>query len=389
MRTPTHAGHPMPTGMRRWLRSALAGTLLFGGLTTVCLAAVSALTVGTAWAIPTTTLFSSTTPGQYSVTLPPWVTSVTITAVGGTGASGYDGGGRGAVVTTTATTTPSEALTVTVGRNGLGLTGGSGAGSGGSAFDTGGTNGGGGGGASAVFSGSNPVVIAGGGGGGGALGGGGDADTNGGSGSAVPYDVYCNGGESGDLGGTAGGCSGSDLDYENLTYPTNGGVGTGGNGGGGTGIVFAGGGGGGGGYVGGGGSVGAGGGGGSSYPAPATQWDTTATPSVTITYVPTCAAGLTAHLLNATYATGTFTGLFCVNANGDGTYTQYSPGLPATEQTLTGTGHIRKNQGTTSIQAYMPAFRNLNLVGSINGTVSSFGESGSGFPHLSGTFTLS
>jgi hypothetical protein len=78
-----------------------------------------------------------------------------------------------------------------------------------------------------------------------------------------------------------------------------------------------------------------------------------------------------------------------VNANGDGTYAQYSPGLPVNQQVLTGTGHIRTNQGVTSIQAYLPAFKNLNLVGSSNAVASSFGESGSGFPHLSGTFTLS
>ena len=100
-----------------------------------------------------------------------------------------------------------------------------------------------------------------------------------------------------------------------------------------------------------------------------------------------CATG-TPYYLYATYSTGVFSGLFCVNANGDGTYTQYSPGLPGNQQTLTGTGHIRKNQGVTSIQAYMPTFQNLNLVGTTNGTSSSFGESGSGFPHLNGTFTL-
>jgi hypothetical protein len=46
-------------------------------------------------------------------------------------------------------------------------------------------------------------------------------------------------------------------------------------------------GGGGGGYFGGGGALAVGGGGGSSYPIPATQWDSTATPSITITYTPT------------------------------------------------------------------------------------------------------
>ena len=101
-----------------------------------------------------------------------------------------------------------------------------------------------------------------------------------------------------------------------------------------------------------------------------------------------CPPGAT-YFLTATYATGTFYGVFCVNANGDGTYVQYSPGLPANQQILTGTGHIRTNQGVTSIQAYLPTFKNLNLVGTSNAAASSFGESGSGFPHLSGTFTLS
>ena len=35
-----------------------------------------------------------------------------------------------------------------------------------------------------------------------------------------------------------------------------------------------------------------------------------------------CTAGLDAHVLTATYASGTFTGLFCVNGKGFGTYTQ-------------------------------------------------------------------
>ena len=34
MRTPTQARRPMPTGMRRWLRTALAGSLVFGGALT-------------------------------------------------------------------------------------------------------------------------------------------------------------------------------------------------------------------------------------------------------------------------------------------------------------------------------------------------------------------
>jgi len=94
-------------------------------------------------------LFTSSTQGSYPVTVPPGVTSISVTAVGGTGAPSPDwggSGGRGAVVTTTATVTPGESLTVTVAGNGAGLTGGFGAGSGGSAFDTSDGDGGGGGG---------------------------------------------------------------------------------------------------------------------------------------------------------------------------------------------------------------------------------------------------
>ena len=124
-------------------------------------------------------------------------------------------------------------------------------------------------GGSAVFDGSTPLVVAGGGGGGGGGGFyGGNADQNAGGGSYV--------GQAGTLTGPGaggyvccmhGGQAGNGMD---------GGDGSGGGGGGG-------------GYFGGGGgaSLGGmynfGGGGGSSYPSAATVWDTTATPSVTIT----------------------------------------------------------------------------------------------------------
>ena len=80
---------------RRSLRTVLAGSLIIGGLTTLSLAATTALTIGTASATPAT-LFSSTTAGSYAVTVPGGVTSVTIAAVGGTGGTG-DGasGGEG------------------------------------------------------------------------------------------------------------------------------------------------------------------------------------------------------------------------------------------------------------------------------------------------------
>ncbi len=150
---------------RRSLRAVLAGSLMVGGLTTFSLAATTALTTGTASATPAT-LFSSTTAGSYAVTVPGGVTSVTITAVGGTGPDPSGLGGEGGIVTVNATVAPGDSLTVTVGADGDG-SGGTGAGSGGagSGYD----DAGGGGGGSAVFDGSTPLVVAGGGGGGGSL----------------------------------------------------------------------------------------------------------------------------------------------------------------------------------------------------------------------------
>ena len=89
-----------------------------------------------------------------------------------------------------------------------------------------------------------------------------------------------------------------------------------------------------------------------------------------------CTAGLHPHLLNASYATGTFTGLFCVNAKGFGTYTQ---GI------LTGFGWVTIVKGTTAIAALG---KNLFLVGATKGTRSSFLELAP-TPIKFGTFTLS
>ncbi len=100
-----------------------------------------------------------------------------------------------------------------------------------------------------------------------------------------------------------------------------------------------------------------------------------------------CPSG-TPHYLTATYGSATFFGLFCVNANGDGSYTQFAPGFPVT-QTLTGTGHIRVNQGVTSIQASGSTSKSFSLVGTTNGTTSSFSETTSGLPNATGTFTVS
>jgi hypothetical protein len=88
-----------------------------------------------------------------------------------------------------------------------------------------------------------------------------------------------------------------------------------------------------------------------------------------------CAAGLNAHVLTATYHSGTFTGLFCVNAKGVGTYTQ---------GTVSGFGAVTTWKGTTFIGA---VGKHLFLLGATNGTTSSFGELAPTPSH--GTFTLS
>ena len=88
-----------------------------------------------------------------------------------------------------------------------------------------------------------------------------------------------------------------------------------------------------------------------------------------------CAAGLTAHVLTATYHTGTFSGLFCVNAKGVGTYSQGA---------VSGFGAVIRVKATTIIGALG---KNLFLLGATNGTTSSFGELAPVPSH--GTFTLS
>jgi hypothetical protein len=69
-----------------------------------------------------------------------------------------------------------------------------------------------------------------------------------------------------------------------------------------------------------------------------------------------CASGLTAHVLNATYRNGSFTGLFCVNAEGFGTYTQ-GP--------VSGWGSVTTIRGTTFVGAFG---NNLRLRGATNDT---------------------
>jgi 6-phosphogluconolactonase len=75
-----------------------------------------------------------------------------------------------------------------------------------------------------------------------------------------------------------------------------------------------------------------------------------------------CAPGLTAVHIAASANTGSFTGLFCVNGAGVGTYTQ---------GTAFGSGTVTTSGGVTRISAYGT---NLALVGQTNGTVSSFRE---------------
>lgn len=249
----------------RRLRAVLAVTLFLGGIVT----ATTALTVGTASA-STATFFSSTNPGTYSVIVPAGVTSVTITAVGGSGGAAVTNGipgGEGGIITSTATVSPGDQLSITVGANGVcgdattgcDALGGSGDGSGGN-----GGAGAGGGGGSAVSDEGTLLVVAGG-GGGSAQAIGGNADQNGGEGF---------------LGGQAGTLSGPGVGGDNGVVAAPSGVGPNG---GGAPCDDECSGGGGGGFFGGGAALDGGGGGGGSYPAPATQWDSTATPSVTIT----------------------------------------------------------------------------------------------------------
>ena len=89
-----------------------------------------------------------------------------------------------------------------------------------------------------------------------------------------------------------------------------------------------------------------------------------------------CAAGLQAHVLTGTYGRSTFTGLFCVNAKGVGTYTQ---------GTVHGTGTITVSGATTWIAAYG---KNLALLGTKTAKSSTYVETAPA-PIKAGTFTLS
>src|SRR5665213_1535139 len=112
----------MRTRLGRQMRAVLAGSLLFGGLTAVSLAGTTALPVGTASASPAT-LFSSSIAGTTTVVIPSGVTTIDITAVGGTGGAvvpAGGAGGKGAVVTASSVVViPGARLMVTVAQNGV------------------------------------------------------------------------------------------------------------------------------------------------------------------------------------------------------------------------------------------------------------------------------
>ena len=88
-----------------------------------------------------------------------------------------------------------------------------------------------------------------------------------------------------------------------------------------------------------------------------------------------CATGLRPHVLTATYATGTFTGLFCLNGKGYGTYTQGG---------LSGPGHVYALKGYTIITA---SGTQVRMLGITKGTYSKFTEVAP-VPIKTGTFKL-
>ncbi len=88
-----------------------------------------------------------------------------------------------------------------------------------------------------------------------------------------------------------------------------------------------------------------------------------------------CATGLHPHVLTATYATGTFTGLFCLNGKGYGTYTQGG---------VSGPGHVYALKGYTIITA---SGTQVRMLGITKGTYSKFTEVAP-VPIKTGTFKL-
>jgi len=252
---------------------------------------------------PQATLFSSTTPGTYTTTVPCGVTQLNYTIVGGSGGNGYvntSGGiALGESITGTMTVAPGDNLTLTVGANGstatsyAGGAGGTGSGNGGA----GNIGSGGGGGGSEIYdnttipSGSNFII---------AGGAGGTSNSGGSGGNGGLTTGQAGGGGTGGGGGTQ-------------TGPGTGGGGGGAdgsvmNGGSGSGQTGASGGGGGGGYYGGGsggGSIGGGGGGSSWTSSPGTTVtgsSNSATPRVILTYTPPPQTTLFSSTISGTYS---------------------------------------------------------------------------------------
>jgi hypothetical protein len=266
---------------------------------------------------------SFTTAGSFSLTVPPGVTSVTVSAVGAAGGRCESTGtaGMGASVASLVTVAAGTTLSGTVGGPGAncpyeggggspeGGAGGAGGGGAGGAGHIGGPGGAGGGGASSVSTTSGPLVVAAGGGGGSFDIAGGNAGSVGANGTGSP--TPGGGGAGSAVAGGTGGAPG--------TGGTTGGTGVallGGTGGAGSSSsASAGGGGGGGGYFGGGGgggstpgAFGGGGGGGSSFVA---QGALSAAPTaeashVTITYtvLPPPSVATTTPANGATYTLG-------------------------------------------------------------------------------------
>jgi hypothetical protein len=101
----------------------------------------------------------------------------------------------------------------------------------------------------------------------------------------------------------------------------------------------------------------------------------TGTTPYSITVGSPCGVGLTPYLLAATSRTGSFSGVFCLNVFGTGTYTQGA---------VTGTGTITASNGVTHMTAFG---KNLALLGQKTTTTSTFTETAPP-PVKGGTFTL-
>jgi hypothetical protein len=97
----------------------------------------------------------------------------------------------------------------------------------------------------------------------------------------------------------------------------------------------------------------------------------------------TCATGTVAYDLWASSSAEDFVGLFCLNAAGTGTYTQYS--VPTLTQTATGTGTVDISGTSTWISA---SGKGLALLGESTSSFSTFTETAPA-PMKAGTFRLS